>query len=89
MCLFCLRFLDKTKNEWEDRACFEKVAGKYDMVFMDYSANEKARSKTKNRQFAYLLNIFLIRTSEIKDFELKVRSVTMNTDIFHCSRRRT
>ncbi|KAJ8011790.1 hypothetical protein DPEC_G00061910 [Dallia pectoralis] len=38
--LFIKKFLDKTKNEWADRANFMKVAGKYDMVFMDYSANE-------------------------------------------------
>lgn len=37
--LFDHRFLDKTKNEWECRAGFEKVAGKYDMVHMDYSTN--------------------------------------------------
>lgn len=43
--LFCHRFLDKTKNEWEHRENFEKVAGKYDMVFMDYSTEEKVRNK--------------------------------------------
>uniref|UniRef100_A0A3Q3LC20 Poly [ADP-ribose] polymerase n=1 Tax=Labrus bergylta TaxID=56723 RepID=A0A3Q3LC20_9LABR len=43
---FKKKFLDKTKNEWEDRACFEKVAGKYDMVFMDYSTNEKEENLT-------------------------------------------
>lgn len=42
-CLFCCRFIEKTKNEWEHRDSFEKVAGKYDMVFMDYSTNEKVR----------------------------------------------
>uniref|UniRef100_A0A3Q3BTU5 Poly [ADP-ribose] polymerase n=1 Tax=Haplochromis burtoni TaxID=8153 RepID=A0A3Q3BTU5_HAPBU len=35
------KFFEKTKNEWEHRDSFEKVAGKYDMVFMDYSTNEK------------------------------------------------
>lgn len=38
------RFFDKTKNEWEHREKFEKVAGKYDMVFMDYSTDEKVRN---------------------------------------------
>ena len=56
-CLFCRRFLDKTKNEWEHRASFEKVAGKYDMVFMDYSTNEKA----KHQQPIYLLSVFVIK----------------------------
>lgn len=38
------RFFDKTKNEWEHREKFEKVPGKYDMVFMDYSTEEKVRN---------------------------------------------
>lgn len=48
-CLFCRRFLDKTKNEWEHRGSFEKVDGKYDMVFVDYSSNEKVRLWIKNQ----------------------------------------
>ncbi|KAK1879534.1 Poly [ADP-ribose] polymerase 2 [Dissostichus eleginoides] len=39
--IFKKKFTDKTKNEWEHRATFDKVAGKYDMVYMDYSTNEK------------------------------------------------
>ncbi|XP_072544606.1 poly [ADP-ribose] polymerase 2 isoform X2 [Salminus brasiliensis] len=39
--IFKKKFLDKTKNEWADRANFEKVPGKYDLVFMDYSSNDK------------------------------------------------
>ncbi|XP_028284052.1 poly [ADP-ribose] polymerase 2 [Parambassis ranga] len=42
--IFKKKFFDKTKNEWEQRAGFEKVAGKYDMVFMDYSTNEKEQT---------------------------------------------
>ncbi|XP_051989400.1 poly [ADP-ribose] polymerase 2-like isoform X2 [Xyrauchen texanus] len=38
---FMKKFFDKTKNEWEHRANFEKVAGKYDMVFVDYSIEDK------------------------------------------------
>ncbi|KAF7657909.1 hypothetical protein LDENG_00020680 [Lucifuga dentata] len=45
--IFKKKFFDKTKNEWEHRATFEKVAGKYDMVFMDYSTNEKEENETK------------------------------------------
>ncbi|KAK5860334.1 hypothetical protein PBY51_021821 [Eleginops maclovinus] len=44
--IFKKKFLDKTKNEWEGRATFEKVAGKYDMVYMDYSTNEKVENTT-------------------------------------------
>ncbi|XP_067462613.1 poly [ADP-ribose] polymerase 2-like [Thunnus thynnus] len=45
--IFKKKFLDKTKNEWEHRATFEKVAGKYDMVFMDYGTNEKEETQKK------------------------------------------
>ncbi|XP_010786137.1 poly [ADP-ribose] polymerase 2-like [Notothenia coriiceps] len=44
--IFRKKFTDKTKNEWEDRATFDKVAGKYDMVYMDYSTNEKEENTT-------------------------------------------
>ncbi|KAK2900729.1 hypothetical protein QQF64_015276 [Cirrhinus molitorella] len=40
---FKKKFFDKTKNEWEHRANFEKVAGKYDMVFVDYSTEDKEK----------------------------------------------
>ncbi|KAF7222008.1 poly [ADP-ribose] polymerase 2 [Nothobranchius furzeri] len=43
--LFKKKFADKTKNEWEHRGTFEKVAGKYDMVFMDYSMNGKEENQ--------------------------------------------
>lgn len=43
--IFKKKFLDKTKNDWEDRTRFEKVPGKYDLVFMDYSTNEKEQNK--------------------------------------------
>lgn len=44
--VFKKKFFEKTKNEWEHRDSFEKVAGKYDMVFMDYSTNEKEENQT-------------------------------------------
>ena len=34
------RFFDKTKNEWADRSKFKKVAGKYDLVKMDYNVSD-------------------------------------------------
>ncbi|XP_069044736.1 poly [ADP-ribose] polymerase 2 isoform X2 [Lepisosteus oculatus] len=43
--VFKKKFFDKTKNEWEDRSRFEKVAGKYDIVHMDYSTEEKEEEK--------------------------------------------
>lgn len=60
MKLFCFRFFDKTKNEWEERGTFEKVAGKYDMVFMDYSTNEKVRLQDKEATTYTSLQHFLI-----------------------------
>lgn len=45
--VFKKKFLDKTKNDWEDKDCFEKVPGKYDLVFMDYSSNDKQENKTE------------------------------------------
>ncbi|CAH1779148.1 unnamed protein product [Owenia fusiformis] len=36
--LFTRKFHDKTKNDWSLRNKFSKVAGKYDLVKMDYSA---------------------------------------------------
>ncbi|XP_061654501.1 poly [ADP-ribose] polymerase 2 isoform X2 [Phyllopteryx taeniolatus] len=44
--IFKKKFFDKTKNEWEHRAGFEKVVGKYDMVYMDYSTSSKEEKKT-------------------------------------------
>ncbi|XP_077381446.1 poly [ADP-ribose] polymerase 2 isoform X2 [Festucalex cinctus] len=44
--IFKKKFLDKTKNEWEHRASFEKVAGKYDMVYVDYSTSSKEEKQT-------------------------------------------
>uniref|UniRef100_A0A8C9JIC6 Poly [ADP-ribose] polymerase n=1 Tax=Panthera tigris altaica TaxID=74533 RepID=A0A8C9JIC6_PANTA len=41
------RFLDKTKNNWEDRKKFKKVPGKYDMLEMDYATNAQNEEKTK------------------------------------------
>lgn len=35
-----VRFYDKTRNDWSERASFEKVAGKYDLVKIDYSAGQ-------------------------------------------------
>uniref|UniRef100_A0ACB8EWT8 Poly [ADP-ribose] polymerase 2 n=1 Tax=Sphaerodactylus townsendi TaxID=933632 RepID=A0ACB8EWT8_9SAUR len=38
--IFTKKFLDKTKNEWDKRANFQKVPGKYDLLHMDYEAND-------------------------------------------------
>ncbi|MFT7800163.1 poly ADP-ribose polymerase 2 isoform X1 [Arapaima gigas] len=43
--VFKKKFFDKTKNNWDSRGLFEKVAGKYDMVFMDYVASNKEESQ--------------------------------------------
>uniref|UniRef100_A0A6F9DNV9 Poly [ADP-ribose] polymerase n=1 Tax=Phallusia mammillata TaxID=59560 RepID=A0A6F9DNV9_9ASCI len=38
--VFEKKFLDKTKNLWEMRNCFEKFDGKYDLLEMDYGDNQ-------------------------------------------------
>ncbi|XP_055007498.1 poly [ADP-ribose] polymerase 2 isoform X2 [Boleophthalmus pectinirostris] len=46
--VFKKKFFDKTKYNWDqNRAYFEKVPGKYDLVFMDYSTNDKEENKTE------------------------------------------
>ncbi|EGW13134.1 Poly [ADP-ribose] polymerase 2, partial [Cricetulus griseus] len=45
-----MRFLDKTKNHWENRENFEKVPGKYDMLQMDYAASVQDEDKTKQKE---------------------------------------
>ncbi|XP_034267390.1 poly [ADP-ribose] polymerase 2 isoform X2 [Pantherophis guttatus] len=38
--VFAKKFLDKTKNEWDKRANFQKVAGKYDLLHLDFEAKD-------------------------------------------------
>ncbi|KAH0626286.1 hypothetical protein JD844_001196 [Phrynosoma platyrhinos] len=38
--IFTKKFLDKTKNEWAKRCNFQKVPGKYDLLRLDYEAND-------------------------------------------------
>ncbi|KAM4809098.1 poly [ADP-ribose] polymerase 2 [Rhinophrynus dorsalis] len=39
--VFQKKFFDKTKNLWSERGNFEKVAGKYDMLQLDYNSTTK------------------------------------------------
>ncbi|MXQ98024.1 hypothetical protein E5288_WYG020069 [Bos mutus] len=48
--IFQKKFLDKTKNNWEDREKFEKVPGKYDMLQMDYASNTQNEEETKKEE---------------------------------------
>jgi len=41
--VFTKKFTDKTKNAWEDRHNFEKVPGKYDLLIMDYNADQEEK----------------------------------------------
>jgi poly [ADP-ribose] polymerase len=36
--IFCKKFFDKTKNEWDQKDTFEKEPGKYDLVVKDYNS---------------------------------------------------
>lgn len=40
--IFTKKFADKTRNDWSSRDCFEKVAGKYDLVQLDYTAGSSS-----------------------------------------------
>ncbi|KAL0966309.1 hypothetical protein UPYG_G00293700 [Umbra pygmaea] len=57
--LFQKKFLDKTKNDWSQRANFEKVAGKYDLVFMDYSTNEELKPQVLSQKKPSKLDVKL------------------------------
>ncbi|XP_021494725.2 poly [ADP-ribose] polymerase 2 isoform X1 [Meriones unguiculatus] len=48
--IFQKKFLDKTKNNWEDRENFEKVPGKYDMLQMDYAASVQDETRTSQEE---------------------------------------
>ncbi|KAF6352019.1 poly(ADP-ribose) polymerase 2 [Rhinolophus ferrumequinum] len=48
--IFQKKFLDKTKNNWEDRGKFEKVPGKYDILQMDYTTNTQNEEETKKEE---------------------------------------
>uniref|UniRef100_UPI00398E3FA4 poly [ADP-ribose] polymerase 2 isoform X2 n=1 Tax=Pristiophorus japonicus TaxID=55135 RepID=UPI00398E3FA4 len=44
--VFEKKFLDKTKNDWSLRGCFEKVPGKYDILSLDYSGDPPAEKES-------------------------------------------
>jgi poly [ADP-ribose] polymerase len=52
--LHCFRFSDKTGNKWEDRKNFQKKAGKYQLVEIDYndtkSDEEEAEEEKKKKE---------------------------------------
>ncbi|XP_057713748.1 poly [ADP-ribose] polymerase 2 isoform X2 [Corythoichthys intestinalis] len=43
---FKKKFFEKTKNVWDQKEVFEKVAGLYDMVYMDYNTSSKEEKQT-------------------------------------------
>lgn len=47
--VFCKKFSDKTKNDWADRKSFQKVAGKYDLVAIDYGVDNSKAVQPKNK----------------------------------------
>ncbi|XP_054848409.1 poly [ADP-ribose] polymerase 2 isoform X2 [Eublepharis macularius] len=48
--VFTKKFLDKTKNEWAKRGNFQKVPGKYDLLHMDYEANDAAEEEATSQK---------------------------------------
>uniref|UniRef100_A0A8C4DMA6 Poly [ADP-ribose] polymerase n=1 Tax=Dicentrarchus labrax TaxID=13489 RepID=A0A8C4DMA6_DICLA len=77
--IFKKKFLDKTKNEWEDRASFEKVAGKYDMVFMDYSVNEKVNTPSRTSTLDVKIQSLLELICDLKAMEECVLEMKFDT----------
>lgn len=85
--IFKKKFFDKTKNEWEHRASFEKVAGKYDLVFMDYSTDEKEENQTtvdaapkkKNSQLDVKIQSLLELICDVKAMEECVLEMKFDT----------
>jgi len=50
--VFVKKFNDKTRNSWNDRENFEKVAGKYDLVKIDYGTNSRDASDEVDAKLA-------------------------------------
>lgn len=50
--LFCQKFADKTRNDWSARHKFIKCPGKYDMVEIDYNAQDSTDGERKKQQEA-------------------------------------
>ncbi|XP_061446489.1 poly [ADP-ribose] polymerase 2 isoform X2 [Rhineura floridana] len=50
--VFTKKFLDKTKNEWSKRCNFQKVLGKYDLLHLDYEANDAGEEKAAPQKIA-------------------------------------
>ncbi|KAH9515507.1 Poly [ADP-ribose] polymerase 2 [Bulinus truncatus] len=45
---FAKKFKDKTGNDWADKDSFYKIGGKYDLLKMDYSADDKDQVDAPN-----------------------------------------
>uniref|UniRef100_A0A6P8SJS6 Poly [ADP-ribose] polymerase n=1 Tax=Geotrypetes seraphini TaxID=260995 RepID=A0A6P8SJS6_GEOSA len=50
--IFQKKFFDKTKNSWAERGNFEKIAGKYDMLKMEYQTNTQDDEKKEHSDIA-------------------------------------
>lgn len=49
---FTQKFYDKTRNNWDEREHFVKVSGKYDLLKMDYSAEENSNDEKQSTKKA-------------------------------------
>uniref|UniRef100_A0A8C2CV44 Poly [ADP-ribose] polymerase n=1 Tax=Cyprinus carpio TaxID=7962 RepID=A0A8C2CV44_CYPCA len=76
---FKKKFFDKTKNEWKHRAHFEKVAGKYDMVFVDYSAVVSSPPQIKPCQLNSKVQSLLELICDLKAMEECVLEMKFDT----------
>ena len=60
------RFRDKTKNDWDDRSNFEKVAGAYDMIDIDFGDVQDEEEKVKDLEILCDLEFFFCRSLHLR-----------------------
>uniref|UniRef100_A0A8C6XEK8 Poly [ADP-ribose] polymerase n=1 Tax=Naja naja TaxID=35670 RepID=A0A8C6XEK8_NAJNA len=67
--IFTKKFLEKTKNEWDKRASFQKAAGKYDLLHLDYKA------KNAVRLFEAAAKKIVSRPKAVSQLDLRVQAL--------------
>uniref|UniRef100_A0A915KKE3 Poly [ADP-ribose] polymerase n=1 Tax=Romanomermis culicivorax TaxID=13658 RepID=A0A915KKE3_ROMCU len=50
--IFCYKFYDKTRNHWQEKDTFEKVAGKYDLIDVNFSVEDNIPIKQGDEDLA-------------------------------------
>ena len=76
------RFSDKTKNDWADRKSFTKVAGKYDLLEMDYGSKENGNGSIKDEESMDTVDSGVDVPDSMLDDRLMVEMVVGIRDIY-------